>query len=184
MSPSFDAPPFDAIVVLGAALHPDGSPTPALARRVHHGIQLFRGGRAERLIMVGGYGRAVPPPPVSEARAMRDLALAERIPPECIVMEEVSSRTLENAILTKRLMQVNGWRTALLVTDSFHMRRALYTFRRFEITVEGSAAARRAEDSWLHWYGAHVREAAALAAYAWLFASGRAYAIAEATRAR
>lgn len=184
MSPAFDAPSFDAIVVLGVALFPDGSPTPALVRRVHHGIRLFREGRAARLLMVGGYGRAVPPPHASEARAMRDLALAAGVPGACIVLEEISSRTLENAVLTKRLMQENGWRTALLVTDAFHMRRALYTFRRFEIAVEASAAERRQGDSAVYWFGAYVREAAALAVYAGLFASGRAYAIAEAARAR
>jgi uncharacterized SAM-binding protein YcdF (DUF218 family) len=184
MDHSFDAPSFDAIVVLGAALHPDGTPTPALARRVEHGVSLFGKGRARRLIMVGGYGRALPPPPVSEAQAMRALALAAGVPGDRIVTEDVSSRTIENAHYTKRLMDANGWRRALLVTDAFHMRRALYTFRRFGIDVEASPAGRRQGDSRMHWVAAHVRETVALAVYIGLFASGRAEVIAAGPESR
>jgi uncharacterized SAM-binding protein YcdF (DUF218 family) len=169
----------DAIVVLGAELRADGGATPALGRRVAHACRLFRERRARQLILVGGYGKRRPPPPVSEAGAMRALALAGGVPADRILLEERSTRTLENAACTARLMVERGWRRALLVTDAFHMPRALYAFRRFGVAVSGDAVrSGTGEPAWRR-YGAYAREAAALAGYAWLFWSGRAERIAR-----
>ena len=64
-------PSYDIALILGAALHDDGRPRPALVRRVAHGVALHHQGVAERLLMSGGQVHG----PVPEAWVMRDLAL-------------------------------------------------------------------------------------------------------------
>lgn len=100
----------DVIVVLGAAQNPDGSPGPA--------------------IMLCGGPTAIAK---SEAETMAEVARAEGVAEPALLLEDLSTRTLENAEQCRRLMAEYGYTRALLVTDWFHMRRALYTFRAFGI---------------------------------------------------
>ena len=109
------------IVVLGARVMPDGRPSPALERRMQVGIALYRAGVGGRLLVSGG-GRG----PVSEAAAMRDLALAAGIADADIVIEARSRSTLENAIETAKLLP--GPVPIVLVTDGYHALRARLLF--------------------------------------------------------
>ena len=68
----FPVDSYDAAIVLGAMVRPDGSPSPALARRVGHAVRLAHAGVVSHLLMTGGAVRH----PVPEARIMRDLAVA------------------------------------------------------------------------------------------------------------
>ncbi len=120
---------FDVIIILGG-------PADAMGRRTAHGVRLFTDGMAERILLSGGGGRPRP-----EADTMRDLALAAKVPRARLVLERDSLSTLENAIHSARIMQAEGWRTALIVTDSLHLPRALMAFRAAGIRARGSAAA-------------------------------------------
>ena len=52
------------------------------------------------------------------------------IPDAAIVpISEISDSTYEEALRSREIMQAHGWRSAILVTDPFHMRRAVLTFR-------------------------------------------------------
>ena len=62
---------YDAAIILGAMVRPDGSPSPALRRRVEHGVSLVQTGKVGYLLMSGGAVRH----PVPEAEVMRNLAL-------------------------------------------------------------------------------------------------------------
>jgi len=121
----------DVIVVLGAAQNPDGTPGPAIARRVRHAAQAWRAGRAPLIMLCGGPTAIA----TSEAETMAEVARAAGVAGEALLLEEVSTRTLENAEQCRRVMNENGLSRALLVTDWFHMPRALYTFRAFAIEV-------------------------------------------------
>ena len=160
----------DVIVVLGAALTPDGEATPALRRRVAHGARLFHEGAAGDLLLSGGPTRH----PRPEAAVMRTLALDGGVPEECIVVEDRSVRTLHNAIYTAQVMRDHGWRRALLVTDSFHMPRALMTFRSFGVAVRGSAVPGVWRREPFKALSAAGREAVALLWYVWLIAREKA----------
>ncbi len=99
---------------------------------------------------------------------MAALARERGVPDECIVIEDRSRRTLENAQRGIALMDERGWRHALIVTDPWHLPRALMTFRRLGrrhgLRFMGSGAARN--ESWWRagmWY---LREASALVHYA------------------
>lgn len=153
--PSVD--PFDAAIVLGAMVAPDGSPSPALVRRVSHAVDLARRGRVGHLLMSGGAVRH----PVPEAHVMRGLALAAGVPTEQLHVEDASLNTIGNALLSRAIVEEQGWRRLLVVTDSCHMMRSLYTFHRLGLKVHPAPAwpetAPRPE-----WYMAWLREAFAL----------------------
>lgn len=123
-------------VVLGAVVQADGTPGPALRRRVAHAVALFKARRVEHLLFTGGPVAY----PVSEARTMHRLALAAGVPAERILLEEQALDTLGNALFVRPLLRSRGWDRVLVVTDGYHLPRALYTFRRLGIAAEGSAA--------------------------------------------
>jgi len=152
----------DVIVVLGAALTDAGAPTPTVRRRVSHGVALWKDGQAPSLMMAGGSTRHATP----ESHAMRDLAIADGVPAEVVVVEDRSTRTLENAAFARDIMAAHGWVRALVVTDRTHLPRALYTFRRLGVAAEGSAAPGMLRDGGLLYVVAvALRESVAMLAY-------------------
>jgi uncharacterized SAM-binding protein YcdF (DUF218 family) len=150
---------YDAAVVLGAAVSADGRASPALLRRVGHAVALFHGGRAARLLMSGGLVRRPP----AEAELMRAQALAAGVPDDAVLTEARSRNTLENALFCREIIARQGWRRIALVTDGYHMPRALYCFRRVGIAVDPATAPRPPIGASL--LAAHVREAFAFLVY-------------------
>jgi hypothetical protein len=114
-------PEADVIVVLGSKLSPDGRPTPSLKRRIAQAVRLFREGRAENLLLSGG----VHDHPMPEAEVMAGMARDAGIGAESIVIEARAVNTLENAAFTAEEMEKRGWRRAIVVSDNFHLPRAL-----------------------------------------------------------
>jgi uncharacterized SAM-binding protein YcdF (DUF218 family) len=161
--------PADAIVVLGAALRPSGEPGFALVRRLEHGVRVLERGRAPWLVLSGGVVGAAP----SEAQVMADLARARGVDAGRLILEERSRNTFENALHTGRIMRARGWARVVVVTDPFHMPRALYVFRRLGLEAAGDAVEGRGGEDRLGWYGAWLREPAAFVKCAWLFRIGR-----------
>jgi len=158
----------DAIVVLGAALRAPGVAGPALRRRVAHAVRLLADGAAGHMVLSGG---VVGPPP-AEAVVMRDLAMEMGAPAERLVMEDQARNTFENAVYTGRIMRERGWRRVLVVTDPFHVPRALYVFRRLGLEAAGAPVRDRGDGSRWVWYAAWGREALAFVKSWYLFRIG------------
>lgn len=129
--------PYDIAIILGAALGDDGRPRPALLRRVAHGVALHRQGVVPRLLMAGGQVRG----PVPESWVMRDLALAAGLAAESVLVEDSSQDTVDNVRLSLSLLAGSGWTRLLVVSDVYHLPRALWTFRRYGMPAQGSACA-------------------------------------------
>ncbi|WP_179378280.1 YdcF family protein [Jannaschia marina] len=117
-------------IVLGAAVRPDGTPSPTLALRVDHAVTLWRTGRAERICLTGGIGRHGP----SEARVARDRAHAAGIPEAALLLEEASTTTLENIAFAAPLCAA----PLILVTNRWHLPRALMIARLLGLGATGS----------------------------------------------
>ena len=128
--------PCDAVVVLGTRVLADGRPSPALARRVDHAVRLFHEGRARHLVMSGGLGDHPP----AEAQVMRDHAVRAGVPPERILMEAESDTTFENALRSAAILRARGWSRLIVVSQGYHLPRALFLFRRLGFEAAGSAA--------------------------------------------
>lgn len=115
----------DVIIVLGSGLRRDGRPGDALFRRSVWGAQLYDGQIAPVVICTGGVGDGQRR---SEASACAEVLRERGVPAESIYLEENSHSTEENAIYAHDIMQENGWHSAVIVTDSFHMLRAGWIF--------------------------------------------------------
>jgi uncharacterized SAM-binding protein YcdF (DUF218 family) len=152
--PRPDHPPPDAVIVLGAAVVAPGVPGPALTRRVAWGIRVWRTTRARHLLLSGGAIAGLP----AEARLMRELALAAGVPDDRIVVEEASRNTFENAVYAGAIVRQAGWRRIVVVTDQFHLPRALYIFRRIGLMVEGAGVPRQPGTSPGRWLRQHIEE--------------------------
>lgn len=113
----------DAIVVLGAPLAADGGLSRALAERVAGAVALWRAGGGRLVIATGGAVRGA-----AEAPAIAAALVAAGVGP--VIVEAASRTTAENAALTARVMAAHGARSAWLVTQPFHSRRAVRLFRR------------------------------------------------------
>jgi uncharacterized SAM-binding protein YcdF (DUF218 family) len=157
--------PCEVIIVLGAAVWPNGQPSPALRLRVAHAVQALRADQGRRLLMTGGMGKHPP----AEAHLMRQLALDAGVTTSCILVEDRATSTLQSALRCSRILRQHGWSTALIVTDRYHLRRALLVFRSLGIQVCGSAppSRRYSRKRWKRWFY-RVRELFALAWYALL----------------
>jgi uncharacterized SAM-binding protein YcdF (DUF218 family) len=125
---------FDAIVVLGARVRPDGSASLALDRRVRLGCALLAEGLAPKLVITGGRVGG----PVSEAEAARALIERERLAPlDRVVIEPEATTTRTNATRTRALL---GDADVLVVSDDWHLPRARRLFARHFRRVETASA--------------------------------------------
>lgn len=111
----------DAAIILGAAAWYK-RPSPVFEERIRHGLWLYQNGYVKKLIMTGGKSLRAP---YSEAYVARRFALKRHIPADVILIEEDSHNTRENLKNAKQLMQAHGLRTAIIVSDPFHMKRAM-----------------------------------------------------------
>lgn len=144
-------------MVLGAAVHPDGGPSPTLARRARHGAALWRPG--DLLVLTGGVGRHPP----SEAEVAATLARGLGVPDAAIREERRSTTTVGNLSETRALPGLPPRARFLIVTDRWHLPRALLAARLMGLRAEGSAApAIPGEVPRLRLLRSLLREAAAL----------------------
>lgn len=124
--------PADVIVVLGGGTTSDGSLSEISLRRVWHSARLFKQGYAPYLLFSTGI---TDPGSVSEARRMAEAALDMDVPSSAILLEERSTRTVENAIEVARILHPRQSNPVLLVTHPTHMRQAVAAFRRVGVVV-------------------------------------------------
>jgi uncharacterized SAM-binding protein YcdF (DUF218 family) len=126
------AQPADVIIVLGAGIRPDGAPSAALRRRAAHAAALYERGYAEHLLCSGGNTSHLTPR--SEGNACREVLLELGVPDGAITVEEGSRSTEENALFSKAVMEQNGWQTAVVVSEPYHLFRAGIIFGQVGIT--------------------------------------------------
>ena len=122
----------DVAVVLGAAVKMGGKPGRALLRRIDRAVELFESEKTRNLLLTGGTGKYPP----SEARLMKDIAVARGVPDNRIVLEKTALSTMENAMRCAGIIGKNGWKKVVLITDAHHGVRAKFLFRVFGVRVE------------------------------------------------
>ncbi|NOY99429.1 MAG: hypothetical protein GXP40_09565 [Chloroflexi bacterium] len=154
-----DVPPQRVAIVFGAGLWHDGSPTPILRDRIATAADLYFSGKAEKLLMSGD-NRFVD---YNEPGAMRDYALQLGVPEEVIVLDYAGRRTYDTCYRAKEIF---GVERAILVTQGFHLPRALYICDALGIEASGVTADRRVyrRGSMLYW---NTRELLATATALW-----------------
>lgn len=131
-----EVPPQPVALILGAGLRADGSPTAVLADRVRAGAELYHQGKVG-VLLLSGDGRSSPY--YNEPEAMRRLALRLGVPAQALQVDPEGVRTLESC---RRAREVFGFTRAVVVTQRFHLDRALWLCEAAGIDAVGLAADR------------------------------------------
>jgi SanA protein len=143
-----EAPEKPVAIVFGAGLWWDGSPSPVLRDRVATAAQLYFAGKVKKLLMSGD-NRFVD---YNEPGAMREYALGLGVPEEDIVLDFAGRRTYDTCY---RAREIFGLEQAILVTQAFHLPRALYTCNHLGIEGVGVPADLRdyRREAQFYWQG-------------------------------
>ena len=152
------AKPAESIVVLGAAQY-DGRPSPVLRARLDHGIDLWNRGMGKVLVLTGGRGAG---DTTSEAEAGRAYARKHGVPDTVILLENKGRTTRESMLGVAQLLQDRGIKTAIVVSDPFHMLRLSIIGRRFGLTpytspTQTSPISPNREKRWRYMLGESVK---------------------------
>lgn len=128
-----EAPAERVAIIFGAGLRRDGTPTAMLRDRVITGADLYFDGKVEKLLMSGD-NRFVE---YNEPESMRQFALSVGVPDEAIVLDYAGRRTYDTCYRAKEIFGVEN---ALLVTQNFHLPRALFLCNMLGIETRGVPA--------------------------------------------
>ncbi|MGB9783407.1 MAG: YdcF family protein [Moorellaceae bacterium] len=127
--------PADVIIVLSGEQ----------GERVETAVKLYKQGFAPRLLMTGG--------PVEWNVAAADImawqAESLGVPPQDIVLERRASSTYENAVYTLEILKQKGWRSAIVVTSPYHLRRTRFIFEKVFAGSNIRLSFYGAENPWL-----------------------------------
>jgi len=134
--PADQAPARRVAIVFGAGLWRDGSPSPVLRDRVTTAAELYFNKKVEKLLMSGD-NRTIYH---NEPEAMRQYALSLRVPDMDIVMDYAGRRTYDTCY---RARSIFGVQDAILVTQAFHLPRAIYTCNQLGLPSIGVPADQR-----------------------------------------
>lgn len=121
-SKQFSAQKSDVAIVLGAGSH-NGKVSPVFRERINHSIDLYKNGLVKKIIFTGGYGKLER---ISDSESAKIYALNRSVAMVDILIEKKSTKTYENIAESKIIMDSLKFKTALLVSDPLHMKRAIY----------------------------------------------------------
>ena len=124
----------DVAIVLGAGTN-DGKLSPIFKERINHSILLYNKGIVDKIIITGGFGKGQKQ---SDSRTGKYYAIEKGIPKENIIIEEKSKYTTENLEQSRQIMDSLGMKSALIVSDPLHMKRAIILAKIYEIDCKPS----------------------------------------------
>jgi uncharacterized SAM-binding protein YcdF (DUF218 family) len=138
----------DVIVVLGAAEY-NGRPSPVLRARLNHALELWRADYAPRLMTTGGAGGD---PRYTEGIVGRDYLVQKGVPLEAIIVEDESETTVQTIAAVSEIMRRMSLKSAILVSDGYHIFRAKKLLQSQDMAAYGSPRANKAGPWWReHW---------------------------------
>ena len=122
----------DCLMVLGCGVW-DDAPTPLLADRLQRGVEVYKAGAAPKILMSGDHGRTN----YDEVNVMKQYALDEGIPEADIFMDHAGFSTYESMYRAKEIFGVDKM---IIVTQKYHLSRALYIANKLDIEAYGVAS--------------------------------------------
>ncbi|MBQ3528957.1 MAG: YdcF family protein [Oscillospiraceae bacterium] len=123
----------DCILVLGCLVHSDGEPSDMLHDRLQRGVELHKAGAAPKLLMSGDHGQD----DYDEVAAMKQFAITEGIASEDIFMDHAGFSTYESIIRARDVFQA---KKIIIVTQEYHLYRALYLAQKLGVEAYGVAS--------------------------------------------
>ncbi len=125
---------YDCIMVLGCRVYEDGRLSDMLQDRVHVGISLWQAGLCDTLLMSGD---SQDPQSYDEVGAMRRAALEAGVPENCIKTDPSGLSTYESVA---RMARDYAGKSVLIVTQEYHLYRALYIAEKLGLEAYGVGA--------------------------------------------
>lgn len=132
-------PPSRIAVILGAGLEKDGRPTRVLRERIETAVDLLRRGNVQTLLLSGGNPNIY----ANETEAMRLYALELGVPNERMLIDPDGFRTFDSCMNLTRF----GTNQVTLITQSFHLPRAVWIARALGVNAIGCTTPHHVE----HW---------------------------------
>lgn len=120
----------DCILVLGCLVKNSGEPSHMLEDRLKRAVELYHAGVAPKLLMSGDHGRT----DYNEVEAMKQYAIENGVPSEDVFMDHAGFSTYESVYRAKEIFQADK---ILIVTQEYHMYRALFIANRLGIEAYG-----------------------------------------------
>lgn len=117
-------------IVFGAGVRRDGRPSRMLADRVQAAVDLYQAGRVRTLLMTGDNSSV----DYDEVSSMRDYAVERGVVPADIVLDFAGFSTYESCF---RAQAIFGVGEAVLITQRYHLPRAVYTCRGLGVNAVG-----------------------------------------------
>lgn len=153
---------FDAGVILGAAVWSGDRPSPVFRERLKRGYDLLENGTVQFLVLTGSNA----PGELTEAEVGRRELLRRGADPTRIVIETRTRSTVQQVMFIRDELTKQGWRTFVIISDQFHLTRALEICDFNGIDAHGVSSESPLGPQNLALY--HVRESVALVLY-WMF---------------
>ncbi len=123
----------ECIMVLGASVNPDGTPSPMLQDRLETGIELYNRGVAPKLLLTGDNGQIE----YNEVEAMKNYAVNAGVPEEDIFLDHAGFSTYDSVY---RASYVFGVESMVAVTQEYHLYRTLHGCKKMGIEALGIGA--------------------------------------------
>ena len=131
-----DLDDIDCILVLGCGVWDDGTPTDMLADRITVGIRAYETGVSDRLLMSGDHSRK----DYDEVNTMKAIAVESGIPADNVFCDHAGFSTYESMY---RASDIFGADKIVIVTQSYHLPRAIYNAQKLGIEAYGISADER-----------------------------------------
>ena len=139
---------FDCILVLGCKVKADGTPSDMLNDRCVVGAELYLDGAAPVILMSGDHQSD----DYNEVAAMKKVAIDEGVPENAIVLDDLGLSTYESVFRAKNVF---GFNKILIVTQDYHLPRALFIAKQLGLDACGVASNPR---SYTNQFFRNVRE--------------------------
>lgn len=140
---SGNVPKVDCIMILGAGIRDDGTPSLVLKDRLEKGIELYKSGVSDRILMTGDHGREN----YDEVSAMKQYAVDAGVAEEDIFMDHAGFSTYESMYRARDVFEV---KSVAVVTQPYHEYRAVYAARELGLTAYGVPCAKTEyQGSWM-----------------------------------
>lgn len=123
----------DCVMVLGARVWDDGTPSAMLADRLDYGVDLYQNEVAPKLLVTGDHGRRG----YDEVNAMKTYAMENNVPAEDVFMDHAGFSTYESMYRARDVFSVES---LTVVTQEYHLYRAIYIARRLGLDAWGVAS--------------------------------------------
>lgn len=125
-------PKVDCIIVLGAQIYQNRTPSPMLQDRLDGAVRLFESGYSDRILVSGDHREDN----YNEPRVMYRYLIDQGIPDEAIFMDHFGLDTYDTIYRAQHVFQV---KTAIIATQRFHLERALFIADKIGIEAIGYA---------------------------------------------